>query len=230
MSLINDALKKAQRQRHDVQAATAAGETAGEPIEKRGRPMSAQLLIVLAAGGVVLIVVSAVITVFFINRGAAAPIPPIVAKPAPAAIANTPSPVIVAPAPTATPKASVKPALPPKENAAPASLARATPPPAAEPIPVAAVPSAEASVQSAPPPAAAAPEPPGPDPHIQSFVDSLRVAGIRSSGSDSKVLMNDRVYRLNDTVEPGLGLKLVKVTPDAISFSDAHGVIYVKHF
>lgn len=70
----------------------------------------------------------------------------------------------------------------------------------------------------------------GPDLKISGFVDAIRVTGIRSSGEDSKVLMNDRVYRVNDIVDRSLGLKLIKVAPDSLTFADPSGVIYVKNF
>ena len=47
MSLINDALKKAQRLRQEQEAAHAAGQV-GRP-DRRGAGMSTQLLIVLGA-------------------------------------------------------------------------------------------------------------------------------------------------------------------------------------
>jgi hypothetical protein len=62
------------------------------------------------------------------------------------------------------------------------------------------------------------------------FVDAVRVAGIRSSGDDSRVLMNDRVYRVNDIVDRALGIRLVKVAVDSLTFSDAAGLTYVKYF
>ena len=54
--------------------------------------------------------------------------------------------------------------------------------------------------------------------------------GIRSSGNESKVLMNDRVYRVNDIVDRNLGVKLTKVAPDSLTFTDANGATYVKYF
>jgi hypothetical protein len=77
---------------------------------------------------------------------------------------------------------------------------------------------------------APAPAPALPDPRIQTFVDAIRVAGIRSSGAESKVLMNDRVYRVGDTVDLALGIKLEAVAPDSLTFVDAHGASYKKNF
>jgi len=69
-----------------------------------------------------------------------------------------------------------------------------------------------------------------PDARAQAFVDALRVTGIRASGSDSKVLMNDRVFRLNDIVERTLGLRLTGVAADRLSFTDPNGLVYTRNF
>lgn len=65
---------------------------------------------------------------------------------------------------------------------------------------------------------------------INTFVDKVRVTGIRTSDSGSKVLMNDHVYRVNDVVDRKLGLRLVKIAPDSLIFADATGATYVKSF
>jgi hypothetical protein len=78
--------------------------------------------------------------------------------------------------------------------------------------------------------AAEPPAPPKPDERIHQFVEALKVTGIRSSGSESKVLMNDRVYRVNDIVDRNLGVRLTKVAPDSLTFTDGNGVSYVKYF
>jgi hypothetical protein len=93
---------------------------------------------------------------------------------------------------------------------------------------------AEAPVKPADPPAKPAPvvvaEKPKPDPRVLAFIDALRVTGIRAAGADSKVLMNDRVYRINDVVERESGLKLVGVAVGTLSFEDAQGAIYTRNF
>ena len=58
----------------------------------------------------------------------------------------------------------------------------------------------------------------------------MRVTAIRASANDSKVFMNDKVYRVNDLVERTLGIRLVKVAADSLTFADANGVTYVKYF
>ena len=42
--------------------------------------------------------------------------------------------------------------------------------------------------------------------------------------------MNERVYRVNDIVERTLGVRLIKVAADSLTFSDPNGITYVKNF
>ena len=62
------------------------------------------------------------------------------------------------------------------------------------------------------------------------YIDALRITGIRAVGSESRVIMNDRVYRINDIVERSLSLRLTKVDADHLTFTDANGANYVKYF
>ncbi len=236
MSLINEALKKAQRHRSG-DPADLLPESALGPVAKRGQPRSAQQLLLLAIGGVALVVLSVVITVWLVNRP---PAPKTAAqtasaKAAPATTppdASAPAPVIVAP--VITPPAVAQP--PP---ASPAPVAN-RPSPATEPVTTASPTIAptpavtQAPPSPAPPTAATSPIEPAPpvktDERVHQFVDNIKVGGIRSSGDDSRVLMNDRVYRVNDIVERSLGVRLTKVESDALTFSDANGALYVKHF
>jgi hypothetical protein len=62
------------------------------------------------------------------------------------------------------------------------------------------------------------------------YIDAMRITGVRPAGTDSRVLMNERVYRLNDIVERSLSLRLTKVEADHLTFTDASGANYVKYF
>ena len=208
MSLINEALKKAQRQRSDV---PSGGMSSTGGFDQRGpRPMKTQSVVLLVAGAAVLVVFSVVITVYLVNRtpGTAStlPVATTTAPVTPAVDLNAPPPVIVAPVISIPPPAS-------KVEAAPVET------PAAEVVAAAPV--------AIPPIAPAARQP---ELHIQLFVDAIRVMGVRSSGGESKVLMNDRVYRVNDIVDRALVLKLVKVEPELLTFTDPNGMVYTKSF
>jgi len=140
-----------------------------------------------------------------------------VAAPAPklAVDFNAPSPVIVAPV-----------------ISLPSSLAEKTPAAVSPASVIAPAPAAPIVEQ---PPATPAQAPvlvvaPLPDERIIAYVDAIRVTGIKSSGNESKVMMNDKIYRVNDVVERLLGVKLIKVEPEMLTFSDAHGVTYTKTF
>lgn len=216
MSLINEALKKAQRLRQEEPApGSPASESAPtDRVVKRSPPRSTNFTILLVAGGVVLVVLSVVTTVFLLNRPSTAPIAR-VASVAPEAsalpTATTPaiSPLVfpaIEPVPAAN--AALEPATP---LAAPVITAAAP----LEPVPVAPLlPAAD----------------PQPDPRVAAFVETIRVAGIRSSGDESRVLMNERVYRVNDLVDRTLNVRLTKVETDTLTFADANGIPYVKKF
>ena len=65
---------------------------------------------------------------------------------------------------------------------------------------------------------------------IQTLVDALRVSGIRAAGNDSKVMINERVYKLNDIVDRPNNLRLTKVASDGLMFTTPDGVTYEKTF
>jgi hypothetical protein len=277
MSLINDALKKAQRMRNEGAAAPSPGS--GGPVVKRGQARSAKSMLFLAVGAVVLVVGSMVGTALWLTRPATpapkvvaasasspspsgesppAPLPrtepaapaaslsssgPAPARPetAPASAASN-APMISLPLatsaatrpPVRTPAANSAPALPaPVSTPAPGRPSRtasAAEAPATVTATLAKEPDTLAASPASPPAPVEPPPPPKSDERVQRFVDEVRVTGIRSSGTESKVLMNDRVFRVNDIVERSLGIRLTRVAPDSLTFTDANGATYVKNF
>jgi hypothetical protein len=193
MSLINEALKKAQRQRA-VEASAPAAAKAGGRVARRAAPLSARSIVLIAGGIAVGLMGAVTITIFLVYRDPP-PAPP-TARPVPAApvakapAAPKPVPVEAPPAPKIEEPAVVTPApLPPVEKL-----------------------------------------PPEPNPKVYAFLETLRVAGIRASATDPKVLMNDRVYKLNDWVDRPLGLRLTGVTSSSLTFTDEAGISYEKTF
>lgn len=92
---------------------------------------------------------------------------------------------------------------------------------------------APASIATPEAPPAARPGPPAAPQQsrkILAYIDGLKVTGVRAAGSDSKVLMNDRVYRVNDMVDYELGLRLTGVATAELTFVDDNGVVYTKTF
>ncbi len=234
MSLINEALKKAQKLRTGEPIGTIAPMPGGShQVTKHGEPRSPQQLVLIATGAILLVVLSVVGTFWFVNR----PAPP---KPTPKPIiaksvdSSSPSPAIVPPA--IKPPAVVD-SLATKSAVTPVALEPAAKPaPDVAPLPVTIVPP-PAAVSTNPPPEQPVTErvetssaPPPNDPRVHAFVDAIKVGGIRSSGGDSRVLMNDRVFRVNDIVERNLGVRLTKVAPDSLTFTDSNGAVYVKNF
>ncbi|MBC8040362.1 MAG: hypothetical protein H7Y06_07465 [Opitutaceae bacterium] len=73
-----------------------------------------------------------------------------------------------------------------------------------------------------------APREPVANPAVYEFLEKLRVSGVRASATDPKVIMNDRVFRLNDIVDKTLQLRLTRVDNSALIFSDASGFEYRK--
>lgn len=217
MSLINNALKKAQHQRSGETASVPMPGGSGRQPNRRGRAMPAQTLLLIVVGALALITASVVATVFLLGNDEPAPHPSV----ASASVASS------QPVPDSSPATTIiAPTAQPSESKPTIDVPR----PVIE-KPIAALPPEPASTQIAP----QLPEP-IPEPivnlgeRVYQFIDQLQVMGIRSSGADSKVLMNDRVYRVNDIVNRELGLRLVTVAPDSLTFVDSSGASYTKNF
>jgi hypothetical protein len=218
MSLINDALKKAARQRAQEQADLAPPMPGGGSGRgsRQGAPVRAQTIVLIAGAAVALAVVSAVITGMMLT-GKAEPRPAAADRPAPAAPRpQAPTPIVVQV--PAIPAVSVpRTALTPTPAPVAAAQPFPTPPPATL---LAAVP--------APSPTAA--PPPNRSGQAQAFVENLHISGVRSAGAESKALVDGHVYRVNDVLERTLGIKLVKVDSDHLTFIDAGGETYIRSF
>ena len=220
MSLINNALKKAQRQRSEgaVSAPTPGG--AGHRPSRRGKAMPAQILLLIVAGACVVVALSVAATVYFLRDSNPTETVNSANAQSPVAPAQTASKTQSTPAPTVT-----------------VSTTATEAPAQAEPEPIVL---AQAAVESEPAPEVTVPQPPEPEPlpvpiarpdvAVYTFIDQLQVMGVRFSGADSKVLMNDRVYRVNDLIDRTLGLRLTAVTQDRLTFVDANGASYTKNF
>jgi len=259
MSLINDALKKAQKLQTQGQApsppnpdgtpgAPGISGTPGRPAGPgRDRSVPGQVFMLLAFGAGALIALSVLATVYLLRQpaalsptGAATPVVP--EKPAPALSlpavsvsnpSNGPAPA-QNPAP-ASEKFPTTTATAPAVAVTPtASLFNPLPPPPAPNTPAVSLPALSLSNGSNPssgpaPSQSSGLDPSKPDPKVLAYLDALQIAGVRVSDTGSKVLMNDRVYRENEIVDHLLGLRLKKVDSDTLTFEDERGVIYTKN-
>jgi hypothetical protein len=246
MSLINDALKKAQRQRtpdagvrHSAPDPAPSPPPAAQPYvyvrPVRSSGIDPSLLKLGAIGGGAVIVILAGVLIWKSSGSNEAPkTPPAHSQPAttaaaaptgtaqsqPATTVPAPVPVITAPAPATQPPAqfTIRSEAP---ASAPASVA-ANPPVATPPATVATPAAGETPKISAT----------KPDPRVLVAIDGFKILGVRigAAGKESKVLMNDRVYRLGDYVLPEFGLKLTGVTSSTLTFEDSSGALYTKSF
>lgn len=283
MSLINDALKKAQKQRETTigpatggvtptgtppappgppppaaPAASPAGPNGGTPPPAPVTAPSQHNNVAVIAGAAVIVSLSVAATVYFL-RGDKRAEGPVAVTPPPAAMApSSPPPKTEPVAPSLVPTAPSMAATPPPiaVGAPPSSPAAATagnlPPPTApvlstqapSTVPATPVASPAESPISDPlkaPPLASAAEP-APRPtssegppvkttfRIQGMIDKFRISGIRLSPTESKVILNDHLFRVDDLVEPTLGLRLTKIESHLLTFSDADGNSYLKRF
>jgi hypothetical protein len=229
MSLINEALKKAQRQRLEGSAPpvpetpSAPPADSGPRVAKRSKPTDFRSQMLLLIGGGLAFICALAVAGFFLLRSNAPEAPAAPSVPAPATSAAA-APVVKPPEPItlpATTPAAAPPSTPPAASSA-ASLPAPSPAVNAPTAPATAL----RSGQEPPPP----PERPKPTPRMIAIIEALKVAGIRASGAESKVLMNDRVYRLNDTVEHELNIRLVGVTVNSLTFEDERGATYTRSF
>ena len=213
MRLISEALKKAQRMHHDPAAPAGEG---GSRVGRRGQPLPAKVVALIAIGAGALVAIAAILTIMVVRRDA----------PAPLAAAK---PTIATPVVEATPTPSS--ISVPSAASAPLLVAEVRPPPlppqpSAPNLTSGPAPQALATASVSPPPTVTHKI----DPRVQAFIDAIHVTGIRASGNESKVLMNDRVFRLNEIVDHTLGIRLTGIQSDSLTFVDENGVSYTKYF
>ena len=279
MSLITDALKKAQKLQTQQPEAPASAPMHAAPFPARtthrdGAGMSFERMLLAAVTLVAVIVGTTAVAILLLRRGENTAIanPPRPAPPAPAVAqarsqATPTAPASHPAAPTAPPAAAAAMMTAPAAAPSPAAVEPVPPPtttppgahpspaPVAaavyQPVPAAAAPMIAVDLARAAGPASAAPTeaipsqavhtgapvaaPPRPvapvrNAGILKYIENARVAGVRVAGDDSRVLMNDHVYRINDVVSTDLGLRLTGVGATALTFVDEHGLVYTKNF
>jgi hypothetical protein len=219
MSLINDALKKAARQRAEEQGDVIPPMPGGggRRVSRHGAPMRTQTLVLIGAAAVALIVVSAVITGILMTSNpeakAAVAVKPPAESPVPAPKVAAKAAVVTVSVPqqsVPTPTAAVVVVETPTPTPSPVVVVKAAEPaPVSKPVTVATKPSTEA---------------------IQAVVDAFHISGVRTAGAGSKALVDGHVYKLNDVVEKTYGLRLSQVEEDHLTFVDSDGNTFVRTF
>ena len=240
MSLINDALKKAQKQRTGEALPLASmpsigGESATR-IAKRAKPSGFNSLLLrlgLGAGSLLLLVIAGCIILRVAKKPAAPTLSsaPFAGSSQSAVPGNSQPSTSNSQPPGTNPTTTFNlPIAAPVSPAPESSPVPATPVVTKDPKPVATV----AATPAPPTPATVPAKTAGPslklDNKVINYIESLRIAGIRASATDSKVLMSDRVYRVGDIVEHEMGLKLIAITSGSLTFEDERGARYTRTF
>jgi hypothetical protein len=184
-------------------------------------------MILIGGGAVVLVVVSVVLTGVMMNKGAPEAKPVAVAAPTPAPVPAAAAPKIVVQ--QAAVAITLPQAAPPIQAPVPAALPTPTPAPLVRETPTAAPVAAQTPPPAAPAALPAAAVPLQPD-QIQNLVDNYHISGVRAAGAGSKALIDGHVYKINDLVDRLLGLRLVKVDEDHLTFTDRTGATYIRTF
>jgi hypothetical protein len=230
MSLINDALKKAQKQRTGEAPSLGSMPSVGGESAHRiaGRRKSGGNAALLYGGGAALLLVLAVSGYFAFggkpeDRGG-------LASP-PAASPNVGSPLVGVPSPSSSPTtpAFTLPTAPKEEPVVAKAALQNEPAPSSASNPQVSGFRSQVSVPS-PAPAVQVPAAPPPklEPRAIQYIENIKIGAVRTSATDSKVLMNDRVYRVGGLVEAEMGIKLVEITATSLTFEDERGGRYTR--
>ena len=242
MSLINEALKKAQTER---QVAPPPPPRSGVPVPPGSPPQPRKkrnylwgFLMAIIFVGLFSAVVSTFLVYQILGPEEASTKAEPAAETAVLAEAATPeSPVITAPEPSAEPQ--LEPSAQPAEPATtpPASPAAEAPVEAVDAI-VAAEPVEVPVVEAPAPPAAPAPTVAAvaavSNPAIWTRLELLEIRGIMSGGT--KVLIHDlangktKAFTTGELLDGALGLRIAQIKPSAILFQDNGGYSYTKTF
>ena len=228
MSLINQALRKAQRDRTPNRMAPPSENSAmPDQVRTAGNGMNTNLVIGLVAGFASLIGL-VVGLMFVVLQKDPAPVP----HPAPSvAVTQAPQPATVPAQPLAAP---TTPALIPAP--APTAPVATESPSLLEELRIAreaaeakaAAEAAEARKVEAAALAAKAKAAAGPSKDIIKWLETATISGVRLSESGSKVILNNKSYAVGDIVNFGLGLKVLIIQQQRVLFIDANGKKYLK--
>ena len=221
MSLINQALRKAQQQRTPSRPATAADHASASPTNYRGNSNQSGLLIGLVAGIALLIGLVAGLTIVVLRKDPTPVTQQAATLPAPVKQIAPATPVIqpLAP-PTPAPTQPLEQGSPSVLNDLRLARVAAQAKAAADATSAKQV---EAAKQLAATKAAAKPSQ-----DIIQWLGKSKISGVRLSTSGNKVILNNKAYSVGETVNLGLGLKVLIIQEKRILFIDPNGKKYLK--
>lgn len=245
MSLINEALKKAQTQRPGGTAPPLAGPASGgpphgqPPAGKRPRSFIWGFLAALFVVGFVTIGLSSFFIWQILETDGEAPTgsPPATVELASAIVEEpVPQPVQDPAQPAASPLTPDTAAPPEADSATPAANLTEEPPPPVDAPAQSTAPEPVEAIAEAPPPAS--PPPAGlsapPDPRVIARLMELKIRGIMGGGT--KVLIHDtasgqtRAFEAGDSLEGPMGLTVSVIRSSSITFTDYAGIPHTKSF
>lgn len=232
MSLINEALRKAQRDRTPSQMYGATEQPANVAPGYAPQTNKRGLLIGLIIGIAVLIgLVAGLSIAVFKQTPATPPQGTLTAPPQP-----TTQAVRTQPATLPEPTAATQP-IQPLTARATATTTAATPATESDSAHLleqlqlaraAAETKAEAAKKAAAEQPAKTTATVPPNQNIINWLTQARITGVRLSDSGNKVILNNKAYAVGETVHFGLGLKVLIIQQARILFIDANGKKYMK--
>ena len=217
MSLINQALRKAQQQRTPSRPATAADHASASHPNYTGNFNKSGLLIGLVAGIALLIGLVAGLTIVVLRKDPAPVAQQAATLPAPAKQIAPATPVIQ---PLAAPTQPLEQDSPSVLNDLRIARVAAEAKAAADATSAKQV---EAAKQLAATKAAAKPSQ-----DIIQWLGKSKISGVRLSTSGNKVILNNNAYLVGETVNVGLGLKVLIIQEKRVLFIDPNGKKYLK--
>lgn len=223
MSLINDALKKAQKQREGQTGLPVSPPSLRDvpipAVPKASRSPSAVVVGITVSLGLILLLTLGAGAAYLIFQWRPT------GESAPPALAQTSGET--ANEPSRNGEMTSPPTLDPVPASQPTPV---TPAPAPAPAPVP-TPATQAAAATTPAPTAPAQSPRVPlverNPEVEQYLRRVNISA-REAGPDSRVAIDGTVFFLGDVVMPEFGLRLTGVTTNRIVFQDEAGAIYYR--
>jgi len=220
MSLINEALRKAQNQRKQAPGLGDETHMGHQPANYADPPNRFGLMVVLGLCSIILLGFVVGLTIVVMSKYA----PKTVQQPTPPKTENLPAPQTTSPMETARiDQTFIQPVEPLPESAS--TIAPEATPQIPKNVEVPLDKTIAETIE------APAPEPePMPNQEISKWLEQSKISGVRITRSSSKVILNNKAFVKGDHVNLSLGLSVLEIEPERIIFIDANGVEYLKLF